>query len=353
MRKNNVVLIASSAIVSLALAACGGNGGGDGGGAEGQTHDLNFAHYYAEGRETAGESMLVDLINERSEGEINISTHWAEALGGPTELPGLIESGGVDLGIVPPHFLPEPFPFYRIAAMSVWSDDPIDALETQQTIQQEVFTEDAFVEELDEQNMLALLHQPLPAYYFIGSSDECNLEMLEGARVRSLGNDLPRMLEAAGASPISLTTGEMYEALDRGTVDFVTIPMRHMLAYDLFDVADQACGPIFFMANGHTTAINKDVWEGFSDEQRDLVLEAAEEAQADFTEDALAQEDEFKADLEGEGVTFSTFDEADFQEWQEMVDDPIDTWSESAKGDGADESTVDDIAQKLRDAIDG
>lgn len=348
MRKNTVVLAAAVAASGLVLSACGGDGGAGGG----EAKTMNFAHYYAEGPETAGESKLVELVNEKSEGDITINTHWAEALGGPTELPELIETGGVEMGIVAPHFIPEPFPFYRIAAMSVWSTDPIEALQEQEQVQKEVFSMDQFTEELDEHNMLALLHQPLSAYYLLGPEGDCNLDMLQGARVRSLGNDLPGMLEAVGASPVSLTTGEMYEALDRGTVDYVTIPMRHMLAYDLHEVADQACGPIMYMANGHTTAINKDVWEGLSDEQRQLFEESAEEAQATFTEEAIAEEEQFSADLEAEGLVFKNFDEADFAEWQDMVPDLIDTWAEGAVSDGADQADVDEVAEKLRGVID-
>jgi TRAP-type transport system periplasmic protein len=342
MKSRNRTTIAALAVATLALAACGEGADGeaadaDTGGDEatGDPVDLTFAHYYAEGPEVAGEARLAEEITERSDGEIDVTVHWAEALGGPTELPELVTQNAIDMGIVATHFVPDPFPFYRLQAMSFWASDDEADLRRQAELQEEVFSMEAFADELaEEHNQIALLHQPLAGYYLIGQQSGCTLDDLQGARVRSLGNDYPRMLEEVGASPVSLTTGEMYEALDRGTVDYVSIPMQHMLAYDLHEVADYACGPIFIFGNGHTTTMNLDVWESLSDDQQQLIQETADETQEWFLEHAVDQEESYREELEDLGVQFDEFDAADFEEWQERSPDFLAEWLEDMEERG-------------------
>lgn len=327
----------------MLLSACGGDGSS--GGSDEVT--LEFGHYYTQGEETLGEVKLIELIEEQSEGSISINVHWSEALGGPLELPGLTEDGAIDMGVISTHFLPDPYPYYRSAATSLWVEDPIAAMDVQQEVQDRVFTTEPFTQEMEENNLVPLLHQPLPAYYFIGNTPECGTDALQGARVRTVGNDLPDMLQEVGATPVSLTTGEMYEALDRGTVDFLTIPMRHMLAYDLHEVGSYVCGPIFVFANGHTTVMNGDVWEGLSDEQQTVVQEASAEAQEWFTQDSKEREEGYQEQLEAEGVTFVDFPVEDLEQWREESPDFIEKWADSV----GDEEGVDDTVALLREII--
>lgn len=335
--------LAALAGTAMLLSACGGD---DSAGGEEEV-SLEFGHYYTQGEETLGEVKLMELIEEKADGSISVNVHWSEALGGPLELPGLTQDGAIDMGVISTHFLPDPYPFYRLAATSLWTDDPIAAMDIQEQIQEEIFTTEPFLQEMEENNLVPLLHQPLPAYYFIGNTPECGTDALQGKRVRTVGNDLPDMLQVHGATPVSLTTGEMYEALDRGTVDFLTIPMRHMLAYDLHEVGSHVCGPIFVFANGHTTVMNGDVWDELSDDQQAVLEEASAEAQTWFTEDSKEREEGYREQLEAEGVTFVDFPAEDLAEWADESPDFIEKWADSV----GDEDGVDETVTQLRGIV--
>ena len=96
-----------------------------------------------------------------------------------------------------------------------------------------------------------------------------------GKKVRTLGADVPKMYAAVGAVPVSLTTPELYEALQRGTVDYVSIPTTHTRTLKLSEVGKHACGPIFMLAMGHTTAINLDTWKKLPADIQKTILELA------------------------------------------------------------------------------
>src|SRR5690606_36817311 len=137
-------------------------------------------------------------------------------------------------------------------------------------------------------------------------SDEpgCDLAHLEGKRIRGLGSDYPRMLEAAGATPVSLTPPEMYEAMDRGTVDMISIAQQHIDAFDLYDVIDYACGPIFINGAGHSTTMNLDTWESLPDDLQQLVDDTADEVQDWWYDYVLQTEQDLRGELEDAGITF-------------------------------------------------
>ena len=363
-----VLLVATGVMIMLLAAACGGDeepadepapdgadeaddadDTDDAGDAEpADAIELDFGHYQTRGAATEGEGRFADEITERSGGEITVNVHWSEALGTSTELWDLTRQGAMEMGLVVTHFDPDPFPFHRLQAMAFWGEDPLEDLERQHEMMTEVFTMEPFERELEEANQRALLHQPLASYFLLSDEPECGLEALAGQRVRGLGNDYPRMLESVDATPVSLTTPELYEALDRGTIDALSVAMSHMDALDLHEVGSYACGPIFIFGNGHTTTINLDVWESLSAEQQGLIDEVAAETQDWYHEHALETEQELRETLEERGVEFVPFPEEDLQEWQERSPDVIAEWVESLEAEGLGEEAA-EVADRVRE----
>ncbi len=313
---------------------------------------LNLAHYYNESPEAAGEARLAEEVTERSGGDVDIQVQWGEVLGDATEIPGLVADGAADMGSVAPHFGADPFPLYQLSTIPFPSTDPATDLERQGELQQEVFESDPFVEELEEEhNQKALLHQPLAPYFVTSNIPECGIDAFEGERVRSIGEFHPVMLEEIGATPVTLTTGEMFEGLERGTVDAVTIPLAHMLTYDLHEVADYICGPVFYLGNGNTATVNLDTWEDLSGDQQELITETAEETQDWFLDYAIDQEESYRSELEEDlGVEFLDFPQDELEEWHESAPDFLGDWADERSADGYEQ--IDDLHERIRDITD-
>ncbi len=312
---------------------------------------LRFAHYQPRGPAVEGEGWFAEEVARRTNGRVKIEVGWAEALGKARELPDLLKSGAIDLATIVPHFNPDPFPFLRLSAMPIFASDPLKDLDRQFQIASTVYRTAPFDEELAKTfNAKPLFQQLIAPYWVLGKSPACSLSGLRGKKVRTLGADIPKMFAAVGAVPVSLTTPELYEALQRGTVDQVSIPTTHMRTLKLSEVGKFACGTIFMLTMGHTTAINLDSWKRLPPDLQQTVLEVSKDAERFYLEHLKKTERADQEQLKAVGVQFAPLPAEDTAAWKSKVPDFLDVWVKDMKtrGFGA---QAEPVAQQIRSIL--
>jgi TRAP-type C4-dicarboxylate transport system substrate-binding protein len=104
------------------------------------------------------------------------------------------------------------------------------------------------------------------------------LEDLKGMKVRCLGGNAARVLEALGAVPIVIPTGDTYDALRKGIVDGVvaawdsleTLKWGEVLSYTTVSYYAAVGSPGFFV-------MNKGKWDSLSPASRQIIDKMSEE----------------------------------------------------------------------------
>ena len=125
---------------------------------------------------------------------------------------------------------------------------------------------------------------------------------LEGVKLRV--PDSPSWIamgEALGANPTPIAFGELYQALQTGTVDGQDNPLPTNFNAKFYEVTDQ------IVLTGHLVndvwpTINEEVWQSLSEEQQGLVTEAWLGAREYATEIALQSEADLVSFFQGEGL---------------------------------------------------
>ena len=143
---------------------------------------------------------------------------------------------------------------------------------------------------------------------------------LEGIRIRVPGSETRvLMFETYGATPVTMNLGELYLALQQGTVDAQENPLAGTINRSFHEVQT------YFSLSNHvytpvTLVMNKAKYDSLSDEQKDAVKGAALEA-AQYTRDLGAKYDEeLLAQLHDEGRNeVNEIDLATFQEASEPI----------------------------------
>lgn len=324
-----------------------GGTGGDVGEVEGDDVNLVFAHYLPSGEGTVPEERFVELIEEYSAGTVTVEIGFSESLGSAAELIYLVQDGAVDLAAVVPAFTPDVFPVTSITQMIWWSsqDDETD-LRRQHDLIVEMHPMQLIEEELASYNTRRTMVQNLPPYYLYSDDAECSLDGISGDRMRSLGTEYPEMLEVAGAAPVSMVTAEIYEALERGTLDRASLPPDVFLDFDLASVAPQSCGPIFWLGAGHQILINLEAWDTLSPDQQEAIDRAALETQEWSIDYYVERQEDLLAQVEEAGVETQAFPDDEFADWQERSPDFADAWLERME-----EAGNGDLAQEIYDKI--
>lgn len=174
------------------------------------------------------------------------------------------------------------------------------------------------------------------------------LEDLQGKKMRAFGlmNDAMKML---GATAVAMPLPEVYEALERGTLDGATgFPYHLLTSFKIYEVAKYITDPgIGCYATGGYF-MNLDVWDKLPDDIRSIINELYAEYPTKRTEIVDKELRETTDTMIAAGNEIYCLPPEEVARWKAKVVPMIyDDWVEKMEAQGYDGREVLDIYQKL------
>jgi TRAP-type C4-dicarboxylate transport system substrate-binding protein len=288
-----------------------------------QELDLRFADFLpATLPQMQVDQWFADEIARRSNGKIKIRIFFGSALGKPTELLKLVSEGGVQIAATSPSYFPAQLPF-----LAPTNSLPLaykDAPQAQRIIHTLYAETPALQEEMRQQNLHPLFWHVLDPYYLICRTPVRTIADLKGKKVRSYGEDVPRLLQAVGAVPVNLLPAELYESLQKGTIDCTPYSLGTAVSLKLQEVAKYVTFMSIGSPGGWPQFYNLKTWESFSPETKKLFMDVAEEAKKVELQKIVDADAEARKTLKAAGVEFIDF--PDQPKLEAMVPDFMQEW---------------------------
>jgi TRAP-type transport system periplasmic protein len=237
---------------------------------------------------------FADEVKRRSGGKIKIHIFWSESMGKANELLDLVGSGAVDMAAFSPGYYPNQLPLTG-ATNSVMMQFESNVQAARATT--ELVTKYPAVQaELKKANVYPVFFHGLNAYRLFCTKPVEKIADFKGLKIRSWGEFIPQMWNALGAVPVSVMTPEVYESLQRGTIDCAFFPNDLSYSTKLYEVAKYT-----WTGDNHFGAIptwpiwvNWNTWHNvWPKSVRDLMTAVGQEAMARDLK--TVQEDEAKA----------------------------------------------------------
>ncbi|SDH27319.1 tripartite ATP-independent transporter solute receptor, DctP family [Alteribacillus persepolensis] len=274
---------------------------------------LRFGHGAAESNERHLAVMhFKELVEERTNGKINVQVYPNEQLGSEAEM---IES--VTLNDL------------QMAASSAFSqyDQRISVFELPYLFDSyeeawEILDGElgqAIAEPLLEDNLRVLAYFENGFRHVTSNKPIEAPEDLRGLKIRT--PEFPLSLstfQALGANPTPMAFGELYMALQQGTVDAQENPVANIYASKFQEVQK------YLNVTGHQyiplpTAINEDFWQSLSPDLQRIVQESAQEA-AQYHRDMIVEnEEKMMEELQEAGMEMIEPDKEPFRKETEQV----------------------------------
>ncbi|HLS68802.1 MAG TPA: TRAP transporter substrate-binding protein DctP [Kiloniellales bacterium] len=265
------------------------------------------------------EKWFAEEITRRSDGDLTVRVFFGEGLGKASESLSLMADGAIDMASMSAGYYPAELPLTAAPnSIPMALDDVAQASELMSRILDEV----PEVREEHEQNGIrALFFHHLNPYYLLSTEPVEELSDLEGKRMRTWGSEMPQLATAAGAIPVTLGMGELYESLSRGAVNVVPLSFDYIRDYRLYEVAENISLVPAFVGPTGGVWISEMTWQSLSEEEQELILEVTEEALEKDFEMVTAAADEARAYLEQQGVSVEEFPEEEEARWREANPD--------------------------------
>lgn len=357
LRRKGVLLgtVAIAMILSIGLAACGGDDADTDTAANGEettttasveSQTLRWSSFIPEATPLGQMyDWWMNEVTERTDGAVEFNKSWDGTLVGPEETLPALRDGRIQVGQVSPPYYPETLPLSSIPEVPFITDNQPAATLALTKLGQ---AEGPLVDEWHNAGVIPVAIPTTPPSV-IGTNETIEtVEDMQGLRVRVIGRQ-GDAVQAVGANPITLETAEVYESIQRGLTDaYMGMPFDFVTPLKLNEVADNVIDPGLgvFASNG-AIAVGQDAWDELPEDVQQVMLEVGMELPDKALELFQAGEDAACEALETPPTYLS---DAEVDKWREAIgDDALNDWKSDVNSAGADADAFYDEFQTALD----
>ena len=254
---------------------------------------LRYANLVSKKLPTANADIYVaEELTKRTNGAVQVKMFHSGTLGGSTEMIDMVGEDAVDIGNIVGSYVFSRLPMQGFFAMPLAFPD----IESVTALNRKGWeTNKKLQEDLVKNNLYPFNFRGLAVTHLISKKPIRTMDDLKGLKVRSFGAIYPKILQKLGAVPVNIPFHEVYEGLQRGTVDAALTSYGAAFAYKNYEVAKYLSDISFGADSVYATYINLDLYNSWPQNLRDLFNEIVIEAEAvsdkalnDFDQGALS-----------------------------------------------------------------
>jgi TRAP-type C4-dicarboxylate transport system substrate-binding protein len=145
----------------------------------------------------------------------------------------------------------------------------------------------------------------------------------KGLKIRGGSREMDMVLQAAGASTLSLPSNELYAAMQTGACDGAITSSTSLISFRLEEVAKSLTTgrgkSYWFMLE--PLIMSKRIFDALPKDQQEMILAVGRELEAFGTKEAMADDQKVADVYAGKGAKISDLDEATVDKWRGIARD--------------------------------
>lgn len=217
-----------------------------------------------------------EAVEKRTGGKVKIKIFWANSLVHARELLEATQVGTVDVADLPVAYFSDKVRLVQVAALPFTVSDEVEQRDGMLRAIERV---PQVSKEWERFGHVLIAVTATSSYQLPSRKPIRNLADLKGKKVGTFGKVLPKVIQAGGARPVSISGGEMYEALQRGTIDARALSYESSKRFKLYEVANYISDVNLGMVAGvNLLTINRARWESLSPANKKILLEEGKKA---------------------------------------------------------------------------
>jgi len=252
-------------------------------------------------------------VEKRTGGKIKVEYYWGGLLGTSKEMLYSIERGTCDVGVIFPMYFEKELPLATVntCLIGTFENDPVLTSRAWWQLANE-FPE--ISGEWDAHNQKLLIGWEVGPYLWMSKKPVKTFEDLKGLKCGVWGGKGPRELfKDLGSIAIAIPSVEVYDALDKGTMDARACTTPMMITYKYYEV----CKYVTDIGNGtagspvYAMSINMDKWKSIPADLQQIILDVSKDWWGYFEKRVTETQEKDRVLLEAKGMRFLEFGEAD------------------------------------------
>lgn len=346
--RNRVLLIVLLFFV-LALASCDSTLAFKPGNSVEENHNLIVSHFQPGNHpiQTKIFNGLASDLHEQTDGRITMEFYPSNTLGDAGSQYDMAVTREADIALSVYGYSPGRFPLVTIMELPFLAESAEHASEILMTLYEE-FPE---MQEEHADTYPLFLFSAEPAQIISKDFKIETPDDMKGLRVRSPSPMANKIIEALGATPISMPMGDVYESLERGVIDAAVVPFETLYNYSFHEVTNYiTIGD--FSATPFFSVMSQKTYDNFSEGDQQILdnligKELAKKAGSVYDVDGkIGLETAIESgaeviELEGDALI----------PWQEALEPMVDEWIKERTEEGYPAQEIYDRAMELKEEL--
>jgi len=291
-----------------------------------------------------GTTPWIDRVNELTNGEVEINYFPAAQLAKLKELLAAVQNGVADIAPIPIGYASDKMPLNGVSALPGLGKTSKEIVNAHA----EALKEGPLRKEFDANNIHPMYVMAFPPYQLVGmEADWRTLDDIQGKVLRSAGGTMDLVVSALGATPASLPAGDMYLALQRGTVDGTISAFASVKGYNIQEIAKSMSANASFGTFVNILACNDKKWASLPKEVQDALDQAGRDVTASASASMDKSTDELKTEFQGAGMEIYDFAPDEIAKINGRLSSVQDDWVKRLDGRGLPAGEVLDTYKSL------
>ena len=257
-----------------------------------------------------------DEIEKESKGQLKIKFFWGQSLMKAKATLKGVGSGLAEMGTVIGAYTPADMPVLNYGNVPFNEPDPWVGIRAMQDLREN----GKHLRAEETKNRIRMLFQNVtgPVHLLCGKEQIDTLEKLKGKKIRAIGGYI-QLFKSMGAVPVKIGFGELYSALDRGTVDCTVNYTVFVKSYKHYEVAKHLMLAGMGQSIGYGGAINLKFYNGLPQNLKDILSKASDRYMDNYgknlIEDSKAAAKEMAAGIDGKVLNFVEIPQSELDRW--------------------------------------
>lgn len=255
-------------------------------------------------------------LEKRSNGQIKVKFFWGQSLIKAKDSLKALGSGLVETAIIVATYTPAELPIWNYASLPFGINDEWVGMRTWAELHR---TDPDMQKEAAKNKFTFLFNNTTgPVHLLTTKEPITSIEQLKGKKIRTTGG-WGALLKELGAVTVTIGFGELYAALERGTIDGTINYTPFVKSYKHFEVAGHLTETFMGQQLGYGGGVSTRVFEDMPKDLQQVLLAVSDaymdvyaKNQLDFT--AQAKKD-LIAGIDGKKVQFHSLSDAERSRW--------------------------------------
>ncbi|MBN1365515.1 MAG: TRAP transporter substrate-binding protein DctP [Syntrophaceae bacterium] len=220
-------------------------------------------------------------LEKRTNGRVKCEYYFAQSLVKNQDSIDALKMGIADIQVVINAYFPTQMPLWGALDLIYLNNSYWVLMKCSEEMAE---NDPLFKKMYDNVNANPLMQLPAPENIILSTKPIKTLEDLKGLKIRCLGQ-MNEAMKLLGATPVALPIPEVYEALERGTIDAITgICIDTLPVYRFHEVAKYLIYPSMGTYCSANYSINRDSWNDLPDDIKQIIEDMKPDLEEKYVE---------------------------------------------------------------------